>query len=272
MKKDTFALVSLFLPIGLLSLLLTGTACSPAPRLATLEVQASQEEPFQQALQAQLNGNPEQARTIYEDILILQPTNTLVRFQLGMLLLDSLDDPYEAYLAFHSYLRLAPDSDKAEQAREFEKKAKNRFSQRLSSRPEGLSGERIEKLQGENEELLKRISELETELETKTLACEDLKKDNKALLRKVDLIQRQLNAYLGSSTGTIGVGVTSTTTTSAPASKVSRTYEVKGDDTLYNLAQRFYGDGALYTKIREANPDKIGPNGEVHKGDILIIP
>ena len=63
-----------------------------------------------------------------------------------------------------------------------------------------------------------------------------------------------------------------TSTTSAPASKVARTYEVKGDDTLYSLAQRFYGDGALYVKIREANADKIGPNGEVQKGDILIIP
>lgn len=272
MKKDTFALVLRFLPIGALLLLSMGIGCSPAPRVAALEIQTSREEPFQRALQAQLEGNPEQARSIYEDILILQPTNTLVRFQLGMLLLDSLDDPYEAYLAFHSYLRLAPDSDKAEQAREFEKKAKNRFSQRLSFRPEGLSGERIEKLQAENEELLKRISDLETELKTKALACEDLKKDNKALLRKVDLIQRQLNAYLGSTTGAIGMGMSGTSTTSAPASKVARTYEVKGDDTLYSLAQRFYGDGALYVKIREANADKIGPNGEVHKGDILIIP
>lgn len=59
-----------------------------------------------------------------------------------------------------------------------------------------------------------------------------------------------------------------------PAS--TKTYTVKSGDSLYAIAQKCYGSGAKYTKIRDANKDLIakhkgGPN-MIWPGDVLKIP
>ena len=50
----------------------------------------------------------------------------------------------------------------------------------------------------------------------------------------------------------------------------SRTYTVVSGDTLWAIAERFYGDGSKYQRIAEAsgiaNPDLI------HPGQVLTIP
>lgn len=55
-----------------------------------------------------------------------------------------------------------------------------------------------------------------------------------------------------------------------------KTYTVKAGDCLWNIARQFYGDGAQYTKIRDANQAVIskhkgGPN-MIWPGDVLTIP
>ena len=51
-----------------------------------------------------------------------------------------------------------------------------------------------------------------------------------------------------------------------------QTYTVKAGDTLYTLAKRFYGDGKLWTKIADANKDKIKDVSHVPVGSVLVIP
>jgi nucleoid-associated protein YgaU len=55
-----------------------------------------------------------------------------------------------------------------------------------------------------------------------------------------------------------------------PSPPAPRTYTVVKDDTLWAIAERFYGDGNAYRRIAEAsgvaNPDLI------HPGDVLTIP
>ena len=52
-----------------------------------------------------------------------------------------------------------------------------------------------------------------------------------------------------------------------------RTYTVQPGDCLWNIAKKFYGNGALYTKIYEANKGVIGGNPNlIYAGQVYTIP
>jgi len=57
------------------------------------------------------------------------------------------------------------------------------------------------------------------------------------------------------------------------AQEAESTYTVQPGDTLWGIAQKLLGDGALYTKIYEANKDVIGSNPDIIKvGQVFRIP
>lgn len=58
-------------------------------------------------------------------------------------------------------------------------------------------------------------------------------------------------------------------TSSAPKVK---TYTVKSGDCLWNIAKRYYGNGAQYTKIYNANKGKIKNPNLIYPGQVLTIP
>ena len=50
-------------------------------------------------------------------------------------------------------------------------------------------------------------------------------------------------------------------------------HTVGNGETLTAIARRYYdGDGNLWYSIRDANPGKVGANGEVREGTVLVIP
>lgn len=50
-------------------------------------------------------------------------------------------------------------------------------------------------------------------------------------------------------------------------------HEVKAGENLTTIARKHYdGDGNMWRSIRDANPNKVGTNGEVVQGVVLIIP
>lgn len=52
----------------------------------------------------------------------------------------------------------------------------------------------------------------------------------------------------------------------------TRTYTVKSGDCLWNIAKKYYGNGAQYTKIEDANKSKIKNPNLIQPGWVLIIP
>ena len=50
------------------------------------------------------------------------------------------------------------------------------------------------------------------------------------------------------------------------------THTVKAGDTLYRIAEEYYGDPGVWTKILEANEDTLEDAGSLKKGQVLIIP
>ena len=62
-------------------------------------------------------------------------------------------------------------------------------------------------------------------------------------------------------------------TTSSPAPKQeNKTYTVVRGDCLWNIAKKFYGNGSQYTKIYNANRDKIKNPNLIYPGQVLTIP
>lgn len=51
-----------------------------------------------------------------------------------------------------------------------------------------------------------------------------------------------------------------------------QTYTVNSGDCLWNIAKKLYGNGADYTKIFEANKDKISNPNLIYPGQVLTIP
>ena len=52
----------------------------------------------------------------------------------------------------------------------------------------------------------------------------------------------------------------------------NKTYTVVRSDCLWNIAKKFYGNGSQYTKIYNANRDKIRNPNLIYPGQVLTIP
>lgn len=58
----------------------------------------------------------------------------------------------------------------------------------------------------------------------------------------------------------------------SPEPKKDTEYTVKKGDCLWNIAKKYYGNGAKYTKIYEANKDKIKNPNLIYVGQVFVIP
>lgn len=67
-------------------------------------------------------------------------------------------------------------------------------------------------------------------------------------------------------------GPTRTSPQPQPTLVRDRTHTVAEDESLWKIAERHYGDGSKWTKIRDRNPELVSKEGEVQAGVKLAIP
>ena len=58
----------------------------------------------------------------------------------------------------------------------------------------------------------------------------------------------------------------------ASTAPTAKTYTVKAGDSLWAIAAKYYGSGADYTKIYNANTDKISNPNLIYPGQVLTLP
>ena len=92
-----------------------------------------------------------------------------------------------------------------------------------------------------------------------------LKQYNDYGTRVLNIVKKSDGSFSASSAGNTGKRETD----NAPR---GGTYTVKRGDCLWLIAKKFYGNGAKYTKIYEANRDKIKNPDRIYVGQVLTIP
>ena len=81
------------------------------------------------------------------------------------------------------------------------------------------------------------------------------------------------NTTSAGGTGAGGTGSGGTSGNGSGSGSGVRTYTVKKGDCMWNIAKQFYGSGAQYMKIYEANRSVIGGNPAlIYPGQVLTIP
>ena len=248
--------------------------------LSHIERGAAADKLFRDARDAQLEGDAARARGLYERLVSEDPANPLARLQLGILLQDSLNDPIEAMHEFDAYLRLAPESEKRGMVEERRRIAKDQAI-RLYGKGGGVSapvdiGAEAKKAVAA---VQARLDAAQAALEAAEADREDFRRQAAQLQRQVASLQKRLDAFQGVVSSSAPSHDLSEVFLSDPLPNESpdagaspRTYRVKRGDTLWKIAQRAYGDASRNVDIRNANPDKIGPNDQLAEGAVLVLP
>ena len=277
-----------FLPWAALALAAALAVCSAfalhrASRLSDLsrvERRAAADKLFRDARDAQLDGNAARARELYGRLVSEEPANPLARLQLGILLQDSLNDPIEAMHEFDAYLRLAPGSEKRGMVEERRRQAKDQ-AVRIYGKG-GSAGAPVD-IGAEAKKAVAAVQEklaaAQSALEAAEADREDFRRQAAQLQRQVASLQKRLDAFQGGGSSSAPLHDLSEVFLSDPlpnespdAGAAPRTYRVKRGDTLWKIAQRAYGDASRNVDIRNANPDKIGPNDQLAEGAVLVLP
>ena len=277
-----------FLPWAALALAAALAVCSAfalhrASRLSDLsrvERRAAADKLFRDARDAQLDGNAARARELYGRLVSEEPANPLARLQLGILLQDSLNDPIEAMHEFDAYLRLAPGSEKRGMVEERRRQAKDQ-AVRIYGKG-GSAGAPVD-IGAEAKKAVAAVQEklaaAQAALEAAEADREDFRRQAAQLQRQVASLQKRLDAFQGGGSSSAPLHDLSEVFLSDPLPNESpdagaspRTYRVKRGDTLWKIAQRAYGDASRNVDIRNANPDKIGPNDQLAEGAVLVLP
>ena len=248
--------------------------------LSRVERRAAADKLFRDARDAQLEGDAARARELYGRLVSDEPANPLARLQLGILLQDSLNDPIEAMHEFDAYLRLAPGSEKRGMVEERRRQAKDQ-AVRIYGKG-GSAGAPVDI----GAEAKKAVAAVQEKLDAAKAALEEAEADREdfrrqaaQLQRQVASLQKRLDAFQGGGASSAPLHDLSEVFLSDPlpnespdAGAAPRTYRVKRGDTLWKIAQRAYGDASRNVDIRNANPDKIGPNDQLAEGAVLILP
>lgn len=278
--------------------------------VASLDEQEERHPLMQRALNCKRMQDIDKAVELFEEILGENPDVARAHLELGLLYDQYKEDYMRALYHYQRYLELRPNTEKREMIENIMKMARLSFAATLPH-SEADTLEEIAALKRENAMLNTRINELTQALNlAEKKASEALKREEAALLARVPdapvavadarppavtpdrppvNVKPDLppQAVSPSSSRTPAAGTRTTPSPAAAPKPASltvipppapaaepepRTYRVLRGDTLSSIAARVYQDPNLWTKIFDANRDKLDRPEGIRVGQVLVIP
>lgn len=140
-----------------------------------------------------------------------------------------------------------------------------------------MSAERFEQLKAKYQSVLNLIATQNVELQNLHLQDEKLFLRAKAPSQEVkNKLWDQIKLVDPSSSDLIADIQSPAAAAAAAAvggpSGITRTYIVRAGDTLSKISKEYYGNANLYTKIFDANKDKLSDPDKIKPGMQLVIP
>jgi tetratricopeptide (TPR) repeat protein len=196
---------------------------------------------YEQARKSADAGEWKAAAAFYRQTLDESPRFARAYLDLGLLYDEKLNDPIAAIHHYRRYLELEPNSDKRKVVEDFIERSRLSLASKLPQ-SSGVDASELVRLQQQNTALANEIA--------------------------------TLKAKLAAFEAAINAPATVPTNAPLPSPLVPkpRTHVVAGGDTLYSIALRYYGTGAAWEKIYQANREKLPSKDRLTVGQQLTIP
>jgi LysM repeat protein len=282
--------------IGLLALgvLLGGPGCGRDPYAPSAETDESS---YREGQQLNRQGRTQEALAAYLKVIAQRgdqaPESHL---EVGLIYLEHIRDPIAAIYYFRKYLELEPNSRQATLVRGLVDTAKRDFARTLPGQPLDNQSTRldqsaeVERLQRENEDLRAELASLRAGGGASAPAPRAAAGGNETAGESAapmfvspvtpaptDQTQSPITPAPISAAPAGDDGAVPSVDTQAPAAprpaSSARSHTVAKGDTLYSLAQRYYGSRSKWRDIYAANRNQLpSPSAPLRIGMELQIP
>ncbi len=199
----------------------------------------------------------------------------------GLLYQQYFKDPITAIYHFNRYIELQPNSRQADLVRQRKDAALREFARSLPAQPLESQAARLE-LMSRIDELQKENLQLKDEIATSRqggagsaglrggAAWADA--TSTPATKRAPLFNPAPTGPAGAVARPAPTGRPAATTAANSPATPSRRHVVTQGDTLYKIAQRYYGSGSKWPEILEANRDVLKNENAVRPGMELRIP
>ncbi len=191
------------------------------------------------------------AAELYRKALRVNPELANIHLELGLLYDDKLGDPISAIYHYRQYLELKPDSPKRPLVENFIDRAKLNLIAKIPQAPLAEPGD-LARIQSEKAALLQ---------------------ENATLQQRVSELEKALAGQPVAAAPQPPAPPPVSTPTEPPVARPTvRTHTVQKSDTLYSLAEKYYGSKSDWAKIYAANRQTMRSPNELKVGQQLVIP
>ena len=265
--------------------------------VANIDEQEERHPLMQRALNHKRLQDIDKAIDLFEEILRENSDMARAHLELGLLYDSYREDYMRALYHYQRYLELRPDTEKREMIENIMKMARLSFAATLPHSPSDTLDE-IAALKRENAMLTTRINEMSRALNlAEKKAAEAARREEAALLARVpdpparlpdtrppdaqadrppmdvspDRIPKPAPAAAPARPQSRPAPAAAVKPP-PPAPPVAQTYRVLRGDTLSSIAAKMYNNPQMWTKIFDANRDKLDRPEGIRVGQVLVIP
>jgi tetratricopeptide (TPR) repeat protein len=271
--------------------LLSVTGCDHSDPLA---LTAEADDPtYRQAQQLEKQGHSQEALASYLKVIAKRGESAPEsHLEAGLIYLEQIKDPIAAIYHLRKFLELQPNARQAVYVNGMVETAKREFARTLPARPLESQAERMDlldqigRLQRENDELKGELAALRNGETAPTLRTTIVPTGNTATRARAFITPPRVatgspvSAVPGSARAPDARPTVQVTPPSLPASAparpspaaAGRTHIVQKGDTLFSLAQKYYGNRSKWRDIYEANRAVLPNQNALSIGMELKIP